>query len=189
MTSERQPVSSPLRTLSVLCVSALSFFFALHASSKPPARAPQESAPFRGQSQEEADLKSSGCINCHTSTDEPTMHPTKTVQLGCTDCHSGNSSISLSPGTAPNSPRYNDAKHKAHVEPRDPSLRDRSALPERMFTRWLNESPEYVKFVNPGDLRVAPETCGQVGCHPSETRAASTSMMSHAGLLWGAALY
>src|ERR1700687_3704219 len=149
----------------------------------------QSSPDLRGQSQGEADRKSSGCIGCHTSTDEPTMHPTKTVPLGCTDCHGGNSSISITPGTTPNSPQYDDAKHKAHVQPRDASLRDRSALPERMFTGWLKESAEYVKFVNPGDLRVAPETCGQVGCHPSETRAASTSMMTHSGMLWGAALY
>jgi hypothetical protein len=189
MNSERQPVSPSLRTLSAFCVSALSFFFALHASSKPPARAPQESAPFRGQSQEEADRKSSGCISCHTSTDEPTMHPTKTVHLGCTDCHGGNSSITAAPGAAPNSPEYNSAKEKAHVRPRDPSFKNRSALPERTYTKWLAESAEYIKFVNPGDLRVAPETCGTAGCHAAETRAVSTSMMTHAGMLWGAALY
>src|ERR1700680_3330893 len=117
---------------------------------------------LRGESQEEADRKSSGCIGCHTSTDEPTMHPTKTVQLGCTDCHGGNPSIVISPGTASNSPQYNTAKQKAHIQPRDASLRDRSALPERVFTGWLRESAEYIRFRNPGDLRVAPETCGQV---------------------------
>src|SRR5713101_6202856 len=189
MNSERQPVSSSLRTLLVLCVSALSFFFALHASSEPPARAPQASDPFRGQSQEEADRKSFGCISCHTSTDEPTMHPTKTVALGCTDCHGGNSSVSVASGVAPNSPEYNSAKQKAHVQPRDPSFKNRSAVPERAYTKWLAESAEYVKFVNPGDLRVARETCGTSGCHAAETRAVSTSMMTHAGMLWGAALY
>jgi hypothetical protein len=75
------------------------------------------------------------------------------------------------------------------VQPRDASFKNRSALPERTYTKWLKESAEYVKFVNPGDLRVAPETCGTVGCHAAETRAVSTSMMTHAGLLWGAALY
>ncbi len=61
-------------------------------------------------------------------------------------------------------------------------------VPERVFTDWLKESYEYIKFVNPGDLRVAPETCGSAGCHASETRAVSTSMMTHSGMLWGAAL-
>jgi hypothetical protein len=117
------------------------------------------------------------------------MHPTKTVFLGCTDCHGGNSSISLAASTAPNSTEYNAAKEKAHVQPHDPSFKDRSALPERTYTKWLKESPEFIKFANPGDLRVAPETCGAEGCHANEVRASSTSMMTHTGLLWGAALY
>src|SRR5258707_10811262 len=159
MNSERQSVSSSLRTLSVRCVSGLSLFLALYASFKARVAATQESTTFRGQSQEEADRKSSGCISCHTLTDEPTMHPTKTVHLGCTDCHGGNSSVSVKSGATPNSPEYNSAKEKAHVQPRDPSFKNRSAFPERAYTKWLRESAEYVKFVNPGDLPVAPETC------------------------------
>src|SRR6202165_2968520 len=134
MNSERQPAPSSLRTLSVLCVSALSFVFAIRASSNPPAKVPQESAPLRGQSQEEAARKSSGCISCHTSTDEPTMHPTKTVFLGCTDCHGGNSSTAVAANTASNSAEYHTAKEKAHVQPCDASFKDRSALPERTYT-------------------------------------------------------
>src|SRR6266403_3938143 len=153
------------RNLCFLCVSALSFLFALHASSDLSAGTSQEAATFQGQSQKEADRKSSGCISCHTSTDEPTMHPTKTVHLGCADCHGGNSSISIAPSAAPNSPEYNSAEQKAHVQPRDPSFKNRSALPERTYTKWLAESAEFIKFVNPGDLRVAPETCGASGCH------------------------
>ncbi len=117
------------------------------------------------------------------------MHPTKTVHLGCTDCHGGNSSVFVASGTARNAPEYNSSKEKAHIQPRDASFRNRSNLPERTFTKWLTESAEYIKFVNPGDLRVAPETCGAAGCHAAETRAVSTSMMTHAGMLWGAALY
>jgi hypothetical protein len=178
-----------LRNLCVLCVSALSFLLVLYAESPSKVQAKQETFSVRGQSQEEADRKSSGCISCHTSTDEPTMHPTKTFFLGCTDCHGGNSSVSVASGAAPRSTEYNAAKDKAHVQPRDASFKDRSAPPERTFTKWLKESPEFVKFVNPGDLRVARETCGDVGCHAKEVRASSTSMMTHTGLLWGAALY
>jgi hypothetical protein len=145
--------------------------------------------PLRGQSQAEADAKSAGCISCHTATDEPTMHPTRTVVLGCTDCHGGNAGVTVGAGVTANSSEYNAAKEKAHVQPRDPAFRNRGALPERAYAKWLKESAEYVKFVNPGDLRVAPETCGAVGCHASEVRAVSTSMMTHIGLLWGAALY
>ena len=183
--------ASSLRTFCALCVSALSFFLALHANPKHSVHAAQ-SAPssiLTGQSQEEADRKSAGCISCHTSTDEPTMHPTKTVHLACTDCHGGNASISVRSGTPPDSSEYAAAKEKAHIQPRNAVFKNRSAPPERTFTKWLKESADYVKFINPGDLRVAPETCGTAGCHPSETRAVSTSMMTHSGMLWGAALY
>ncbi|HTC67065.1 MAG TPA: hypothetical protein VK685_08020, partial [Candidatus Acidoferrum sp.] len=144
---------------------------------------------LRGQSQEEAQRKSAGCVSCHTVTDEPTMHPTKTVQLACIDCHGGNSSARVAVGVASNSGEYDAAKEKAHVHPKNGAFKKTTAVPERVFAAWLNESYEYIKFVNPGDLRVARETCGPSGCHASETRAVSTSMMTHAGMLWGAALY
>jgi hypothetical protein len=178
-----------LRNLCVLCASALSFLLVFYSVSVSKVHAKQDAPAVRGQSQQEADRKSTGCITCHTSTDEPTMHPTKTVFLRCTDCHGGNSSISVVASTTPNSAEYNAAKEKAHVQPRDPSFKDRSSLPERTYTKWLKESAEFIKFVNPGDLRVAPETCGTEGCHAKEVRASSTSMMTHTGLLWGAALY
>jgi hypothetical protein len=184
-----KPSASSLHNLCAVFVSALSFVFAIRAGSTFTASTSQEAPSFRGQSQEGADRKSVGCISCHTSSDEPTMHPTKTVHLACTDCHGGNSSIRIATGVAPNSAEYHAAKEKAHVQPRDSSFKDRSKPPERVYTKWLQESADYVKFVNPGDLRVAPETCGAVGCHASETRAVSTSLMTHSGMLWGAALY
>lgn len=168
-------------TFSLLCFSTRTQIFLVSAQE------PQ--SEIRGQSQEAADSKSSGCVTCHTSTDEPTMHPSKGVHIGCADCHGGNSSAGIAAGIAPNSTEYNAAKEKAHVQPRDPALKNRSALPERLYTKWLKEPAEYIKFVNPGDLRVAAETCGTAGCHPGETRAVSTNMMTHAGFLWGAALY
>src|SRR5580658_5604670 len=189
MSLPRTLKTSSLRNLSILCVSGLSFFLVLYGESSSRVHAKQGAWPLRGQSQEQAARQSSSCISCHTSTDEPTMHPTRTVFLGCTDCHGGNSSISMVSGATPNSTAYNAAKEKAHVQPRDSSLGRRSALPERTYTKWLKESPEFIKFVNPGDLRVAPETCGAAGCHAEEVRASSTSMMTHSGLLWGAALY
>jgi len=179
---------SPLITLFVVAIPIFLTTFDAHSRiSSPSAQEPQN--PIRGQSQEEADRKSSGCISCHTATDEPTMHPSKAVHLGCTDCHGGNVSVNVARGTSPNSPEYNAAKEKAHVQPRQALFKNRTTIPERAYSAWLKESAEYVKFVNPGDLRVAPETCGSAGCHPSETRAVSTNMMTHSGLLWGAALY
>jgi hypothetical protein len=171
--------------------AAASFSLLFFSLVRPQAAASAQDSqgPFRGQSQEEAMAKSSGCMSCHTATDEPTMHPSKGVHLGCTDCHGGNNSVVIAAGVSASSPEYQAAKGKAHVQPRDSFFKNRTTLPEGAYTKWLKESPEFVKFVNPGDLRVAPETCGTAGCHPNETRAVSMNMMTHSGFLWGAALY
>src|SRR5262249_1550262 len=143
-----------------------------------------------GQSSREAANRTSAAWRrCHPTMTEPTMHPTRTVQLGCADCHGGNASAGLGPALAQGSTEYAAAKQAAHVQPRDPAFKNRGALPERAFAKWLEESAEFVKFVNPGDLRVAAETCGAIGCHAGETRAVATSMMTHTGMLWNAALY
>jgi hypothetical protein len=171
--------------------AAISFSLLFFGSIRPQAAASAQDgqASFRGQSQEEAMAKSAGCVSCHTATDEPTMHPSKGVHLGCTDCHGGNDSVVVAAGIPPTSPEYQGAKEKAHAQPRDSFFKNRTTLPEGAYAKWLKESPEFVKFINPGDLRVAPETCGTAGCHPNETRSVSTNMMTHSGLLWGAALY
>ena len=95
----------------------------------------------------------------------------------------------IAPGTARDSAGYAQAKAKAHVKPRDAGFARGLANAQRAYTAWLRESYEYVRFANPGDLRVARETCGSAGCHASEVRNVSTSMMTHGALLWGAALY
>lgn len=45
------------------------------------------------QSQEEAHIKSVGCLSCHSQTDAYNMHSTEGINLGCIDCHGGNSDI------------------------------------------------------------------------------------------------
>jgi hypothetical protein len=174
----------------------------LRAQAPSPSAAPQPtSAPQSAQAspsshpslltqtQGEADAKSAGCISCHISVDEPTMHPTRTVRLGCTDCHGGDASAGIAAGTAKDSAKYNQVKMMAHPQPRDPIFARGLANAPRAYTAWLRESVDYVKFANPGDLRVARQTCGTAGCHASEVRNVSTSMMTHGGMLWGAALY
>ncbi|MBI3665832.1 MAG: hypothetical protein HY236_06340 [Acidobacteria bacterium] len=162
--------------------------------SPTPAQEEQRSRPSAvsrlvNETQAEADQKSAGCITCHVKTDAPTMHTTGTVRLGCADCHGGNVEARVPAGTAPGSAAYEEAKKKAHPQPRIPSLWKGSANPVRPYTGWLQESKEYIQFVNPGDLRVAEQTCGSVGCHPQEVRAVRTSMMTHGAMLWQAALY
>jgi hypothetical protein len=141
------------------------------------------------QSQADADRKSAGCLTCHTSTDSPTMHATGTVRLGCTDCHGGNSEARISPGSQKDSAGHAEAKKQAHPQSGNPKDAHSSANPERAYTGWLRENWDYVRFVNPGDLRVAEKTCGTSGCHAAEVRKVQTSMMTHGAMLWGAALY
>src|SRR5262249_24567578 len=61
--------------------------------------------------------------------------------------------------------------------------------PERTMTLSLRENPEFIRFINPGDLRAAPISCGTANCHPQEVYASKKSLMSHGSMLWGAILY
>ena len=178
----KRAAATLLVTLSALGVSLL-FERRSQAQSEPQQR------DLLRQSQADVDRKNSGCVSCHTSTDEPSMHPTGTVRLACIDCHGGDSTATLPPETNSKAPEYEQIKNRAHVQPNDPALAGQSGNPQRLYTKWLRESYEYVRFVNPGDLRVAAETCGTAGCHAPEVMKVKTSMMTHGAMLWGAALY
>lgn len=121
--------------------------------------------------------------------DSPSMHTTGTVRLGCTDCHGGNAQIALPVDVAQGSARYQELTRQAHPRPRFAEDAYSSANPIRSYTKWLKEDVDYIKFVNPGDLRVAEQTCGRSGCHSAEVQRVRTSMMTHGAMLWGAALY
>ena len=144
-------------SLLALCALSLSgFLLLLAAHSRVPVAAAQgQPSALRGESKEEADSKSVGCISCHTATDEPTMHPTRTFYLGCADCHGGDYKITGPAGASPTSAEYISAKQKAHVQPRTAIFKGRTAVPPGVFTTWNKESYEYVKFINPSDLRAA----------------------------------
>jgi hypothetical protein len=124
------------------------------------------------QTQREADAKSVGCLQCHHGV-EP-MHKAEHVVLGCIDCHGGNPARGLT-------------KEQAHILPRNKEFWTTSANPPNS-NAWLNhESPEFIRFFNPGDLRVAQQACGL--CHGEIIRNVDHSMMNHGAMLWGAALY
>ena len=116
------------------------------------------------------------------------MHASEAVRLGCTDCHGGNVDERVAGGTTPNSPEYAQVKKRAHPQPRLLQS-SHAAYPDRVYTDWLREDWAYIRFINPGDLRVAEKTCGQSGCHTAEVQKVQTSMMTHGAMLWGAALY
>ncbi|HEY0548986.1 MAG TPA: hypothetical protein VGF13_05255, partial [Verrucomicrobiae bacterium] len=126
------------------------------------------------QTRAEAHGKSVGCLECHKGIDRLSMHLSDNVVLGCTDCHGGDSTPGLT-------------MRKAHVEPRNKTFWESSANPSDSSILLNYESPEFVQFVNPGDLRVAEQACGK--CHASEVGRTHNSMMRHGAMLWGAALY
>jgi LPXTG-motif cell wall-anchored protein len=147
------------------------------------------------QSPQEAEAKSAGCVTCHTPMDAATMHESTAVRIGCTDCHGGDATAHVTTGTTPGSSSYEQAKNKAHVQPRFPDAWGKkrnppsAANPVRSYTLLNRESPEFVRFVNPGDLRVAHLSCGVSGCHVAQVANLRHSLMTHGGMLWGAALY
>lgn len=191
-------LAQALTATGLVCFSVAAFGpQARTASAANPAQASAQSdteqAPssglLLGQPQADVEQKSAGCVSCHTSTDSATMHQTGTVHLGCTDCHGGNSQVMLPAGAAPGSPPYEEATKKAHPQPRFAENARSSANPARAYTKWLKEDLDFIKFVNPGDLRVAEQTCGRSGCHLAEVQRVRTSMMTHGAMLWEAALY
>ncbi|MCB9724978.1 MAG: hypothetical protein H6748_13095 [Spirochaetaceae bacterium] len=139
------------------------------------------------QSDAEAALKSAGCQSCHVKTDEATMHPQRSVVLGCTDCHGGDATIRLAEGAAKGSDAYRDAQTRAHVQPTLPETWEARHNEQRTYTLLNKESPEYVRFVNPSDYRVAEEACG--ACHATIVEKAKRSIMATGAMLWGGASY
>jgi hypothetical protein len=108
------------------------------------------------------------CVSCHEGVEK--AHP---VVEACTDCHGGD-------GTALN-------KDKAHVPVPEnwESLYANSGLAKpapdgfikNMPPDMLDQlDPAYVRFINPGDLRAAPDACGS--CHEDIVNAVETSVMS-----------
>src|SRR5436853_1189591 len=139
-----------------------------------------------GITAEEAQRRGAGCVDCHNGIED--MHSGK-INIGCTDCHGGDASARLPQDATKGSKAYEEIQNKAHVQPRLADLWKSSANPERPYALMNQESAEFVRFVNPGDLRAAPMSCGTSECHPGDVHNVGKSMMATGSMLWGAALY
>lgn len=165
---------------------------ALHASDEEKAVARVYlAAPPAPMSQTAAQVaeKSAGCYSCHTRTDEPTMHSSPAVMLGCVDCHGGNAGVIGDPGKGFDDPDYVAARDRAHILPMYPKSWNfpDSANPKRSYTLLNREAPEFIRFVNPGDYRIAREACG--ACHIEVIEKAERSIMASGAMLFGGAAY
>jgi len=114
-----------------------------------------------------------GCISCHrplnpiTQVREGIQDPHPYFPLSCTDCHGGNDQV--------------NTFDEAHVfPPSGPTF-----IKNLAYDKLNQVSPDYVRFVNPGDLRVAEQSCGAAspansgsGCHQSMVESVPSSVMS-----------
>ena len=154
------------------------------------------------QGQQASSPRLDGCVTCHgqiepmhkygtTETLDALKDGKDAVGLTCTGCHGGNP-VPRKTGDDPKS--IQQIKNEAHVRAKFPNQWQRDgkysgANPERTNTLLARESWEFVRFINPGDLRVAAKTCGGGACHDLESKNVARSVMTHGAMLWGAALY
>ncbi|HEX7036222.1 MAG TPA: hypothetical protein VF210_10630 [Pseudomonadales bacterium] len=145
-------------------------------------------APAR-QSAADAHAKSEGCLSCHSATDSASMHASRAVILGCTDCHGGDADVVRPDGAKRGDTRYAAAMERAHVLPRYPDdwHMPSSANPERTYTLLNREAREFIRFTNPSDYRVAELACG--ACHQPIIEASIRSLHATGAMLWGGAAY
>ena len=137
------------------------------------------------RTREETDRLDAACTRCHAGVEDP--HTKRVIAIACIDCHGGKD--------VPDAPR--PAARAAGEEGRCPASPDRkeddvfrsSANPERSYTHLLREKWDVVRFINPGDLRVAHATCAGSRCHSQTVLAVRKSLMTNAAHFWGTASY
>lgn len=159
-------------------------------AEKPVPRTYVKAPPAKiGMSDAEVDAASEGCVSCHTDSDAKTMHLSQAVKLGCASCHGGDAGVIAPAGLVKTDPRYVALRDKAHVLPKYPKTWHwpSSANPKTSYTLLNKESPEYVRFVNPSDYRVARQACG--ACHQEIIERAERSLMATGAMLWGGGSY
>ncbi len=130
----------------------------------------------------------SNCLVCHRPLDAfstpagiEEAHPF--AELACEDCHGGNPWVcSTGPtlfdeaGEPQCDGRWLFDQDLAHVQPPD----GQPGYIRNLSSQQLDGvDPQYLRFVNPGDFRVAAKSCGEAGCHPAAVKSVPHSTMSH----------
>lgn len=130
--------------------------------------------------------KDASCIDCHGLKSGPdtagieNSHPWS--YLGCTACHGGT-------GLDENDPDRRLTMAEAHVpmpaamaspgDPTTPRQGDyRNHYLGRAGVEQMAGGLEWIRFMNPGDLRVTDQTCAKAGCHVGATEKVKRSVMS-----------
>jgi hypothetical protein len=177
--------------LAFFCIALVPASLSIAADKEKPVKRVYRFTPPSPKTQTVAEMqaKSDGCYSCHERTDEPTMHASPAVQLGCTDCHGGDATVLGDSSLPHDAPAYVAARDKAHVLPKYPKSWHwpSSANPKRTYTLLNKEAPEFIRFINPSDYRVVREACG--ACHLEVIEAGERSIMATGAMLWGGAAY
>ncbi len=163
---------------------------------------------------EEKPGDSTSCLSCHGEIESAHPSVTNVLKEGggdergvtCVGCHGGTGEWKMGRDGKPLLDQ-----NLYHVMPRFPDLWKKSAQyrkatgdpqrpyaypsgnPERTYALLNREKADFIRFVNPGDLRVAQRSCGTIGtgasCHGDIVHQVRKCMMTHGGFLYGAALY
>src|SRR6185312_9961489 len=176
--------------LAALILAAPMALRAAGDEEKPVPRTYHTQAPApAGESEADAHTKIVGCESCHTASDAPSMHKSSAVVLGCVDCHGGDATVTAAKDLAKTSSQYAALRDKAHVLPRYPKTWHfpSSANPQESYTLLNREAPQFVRFVNPSDYRVARESCG--ACHLEVIQKAERSLMATGAMFMEGATY
>jgi len=111
------------------------------------------------------------CLSCHQGV-EP-IHEQGVEPTACVVCHGGDGEA-LTIEDAHVLPPDNYAQIRGSALPVAPNGYIKDFAPDQ-----LDQLPaEYVRFINPGDLRAAEQTCGAAGCHEGVTEMVERSIMS-----------
>lgn len=139
------------------------------------------------------------CLACHQGITDP--HPK--FALACVDCHGGNDQVIID-RSQPINLRDQDLMRRSHVVPQDPTLwwangmdddedgevdepgeffdgrliKEGFLAPEGQLDAEMNKDLNYLRFINPGDLKVAGVGCG------ARNGQANDAMVCHAEVVY-----